>query len=85
LTGRYPLIYTNANWWNTCVGSDAGADNPLWVAHWGASSPTLPTGWSTYTFWQYGAEGVVDGIRGDTDENQFPGNHSALVSFADDR
>ena len=67
------------------VGSAAfGAQNPLWVAQWGTSSPTLPTGWSDYTFWQYTATGTVGGIDADTDESVFPGNHAALVRFADE-
>jgi GH25 family lysozyme M1 (1,4-beta-N-acetylmuramidase) len=85
LTGRYPMIYTNYDWWNTCVGSSAFAsDNPMWVAQWSGSSPTLPTGWTDYTFWQYSATGSVSGISGDTDMSRFDGNHAALVRFAND-
>lgn len=85
LTGRYPMVYTTANWWDSCVGSDAfGSVNPLWVAHYGASSPSLPDGWSTYVFWQYTSEGSVDGIDGDVDMNVYQGSLNELIAFADD-
>ena len=55
-TGQYPIIYTTANWWDTCTGSSTafGAD-PMWVAAYGVSSPPMPAGWPAYTFWQYSA------------------------------
>ena len=84
-TGRYPTIYTNANWWDNCVGSAAFADtNPLWVAHYGASSPNLPEGWAEYTFWQYTGSGSLDGIDGDVDLDTFPGSLDDLIAFADE-
>jgi len=59
LTGQKCIIYTRASWWNTYVGSQSWTSNyPLWVAHWGASSPTLPTGWTTYRYWQYSSSGT---------------------------
>ena len=74
LTGRRPIIYTTANWWNSCTGgSTAFAAARLWVASYGVSSPLLPRGWSNWTFWQYTAAASVPGIRGNTD-----GDHSNL-------
>jgi lysozyme len=57
---------------------------PLWVAYWSssASSPALPSGWDDYTFWQYSAEGSVDGFSGDVDMNRFPGTLRELRAFA---
>lgn len=53
-TGRYPAIYTNATWWNECVGSASFGDkSPLWVARYSDSVGSLPSGWNVYTFWQY--------------------------------
>jgi GH25 family lysozyme M1 (1,4-beta-N-acetylmuramidase) len=83
LTGRHAMIYTNANWWNTCVGQSGFEVMPMWVAHWGTDSPTLPTGWSEYTFWQFSATGVVSGIDADTDLDVWPYGWPALVRFAD--
>jgi GH25 family lysozyme M1 (1,4-beta-N-acetylmuramidase) len=85
LTGRPPAIYTNADWWNTCVGDSAMPGvNPLWVAYWGSGTPTLPTGWTTYDLWQYSSEGSVDGVSGDLDVNRFPGTMHDLRMFAND-
>jgi GH25 family lysozyme M1 (1,4-beta-N-acetylmuramidase) len=73
-TGQYPIIYTTANWWNTCTGSSTafGAD-PMWVAAYGVSSPPMPAGWPAYTFWQYSSVGTVSGVStsGGTDLSYF--------------
>ncbi len=85
LTGRAPLIYTNADWWNSCVGSsDVPAIDPLWVAYWSSGSPALPSGWGTYTFWQYADDGTVDGISDGVDMDRFPGSLHDLRMFAND-
>jgi GH25 family lysozyme M1 (1,4-beta-N-acetylmuramidase) len=74
LTGQYPIIYTTANWWDTCTGSSTafGAD-PMWVAAYGVSSPPMPAGWPAYTFWQYSSSGTVPGVStsGGTDLSYF--------------
>lgn len=55
-TGRYPIIYTNAYWWNKCTNNNTSFGNhPLWQAHYGSGPVTPPAGWKTYTFWQYAA------------------------------
>jgi GH25 family lysozyme M1 (1,4-beta-N-acetylmuramidase) len=73
-TGQYPIIYTTANWWDTCTGSSTafGAD-PMWVAAYGVSSPPMPAGWPAYTFWQYSSAGTVSGVStsGGTDLSYF--------------
>ena len=73
-TGQYPIIYTTANWWDTCTGSSTafGAD-PMWVAAYGVSSPPMPAGWHAYTFWQYSSAGTVSGVStaGGTDLSYF--------------
>jgi GH25 family lysozyme M1 (1,4-beta-N-acetylmuramidase) len=85
-TGRDVVIYTTASWWNTCTGSWTGmaSRSPLWIAHWGVSTPTLPAGWNstTWTFWQYTATGRVSGISGDVDRNHFNGARSRLLALA---
>ncbi|HET6189761.1 MAG TPA: GH25 family lysozyme [Trebonia sp.] len=74
VTGQYPIIYTTANWWDTCTGSSTafGAD-PMWVAAYGVSSPPMPAGWPAYTFWQYSSSGTVSGVStsGGTDLSYF--------------
>nr|WP_133884396.1 lysozyme [Glycomyces sp. NRRL B-16210] len=85
-TGRDPVIYTTASWWNSCTGSWTGmaTQSPLWVAHWGVSSPNLPAGWSstTWTCWQYTDSGSVPGISGAVDRNYFNGARDRLLALA---
>lgn len=77
--GRKPFIYTAQNYWNTHVGWAPGwADYPLWVADYDAASPAMPTGWDSYTIWQYSSTGRVAGISGNVDLNLFQGNLQEL-------
>ncbi|MEU1709996.1 lysozyme [Streptomyces sp. NPDC005706] len=80
LTGRRPVIYTTAQWWAACTGGSRAfaSDHPLWIARHGTSGPgSLPGGWSSWTFWQYGTEGGLPG-----DQNLFHGPPSRLRAFA---
>ena len=63
LTGQYPVINTTADWWDTCTrrSTEFGAD-PMWIAAYGFSSPPMPPGWKTWTFWQYTSRGRVPGM-----------------------
>jgi GH25 family lysozyme M1 (1,4-beta-N-acetylmuramidase) len=80
-TGRWPVIYTTANWWSMCTANspDSGANSPLWIASWNNSSHIYyrPAGWSTYTFWQYADRGVTPG-----DQDVFNGTDAQLRAFA---
>lgn len=83
LTGRLPVIYTNTNWWNQCLGNPSGfGDYPLWVAAY-PISPTnnagaIPTAsWSTYSIWQYSSTGPFAG-----DSNVWNGDYASLKTFA---
>ena len=82
LTGQYPIIYTTANWWDTCTGGSIafGAD-PLWVAAYQTSSPPLPAGWMSYTYWQYTSVGTVPGVAtpDGTDLDSFSPSAVALI------
>lgn len=83
LTGQYPVIYTTADWWDTCTGRSAafGAD-PMWIAAYGFSSPPMPPGWKAWTFWQYTSTGSVPGVatRGTTDLDTFSPATVGLIS-----
>ena len=82
LTGRAPLIYSNQDWWNTCVGaSDIPDTAPLWVAYWSTGSPALPTGWEDYVLWQYADDGAVNGIETGVDMDRFSGSQRQLRAF----
>lgn len=80
--GRLPVIYTSKTYWGECVDSEAGAELPLWVSDWGSGPPELPTGWSTWTFWQTADDGTVPGVDGAVDMNEFGDNLTALRAFA---
>ena len=75
-TGRYPVIYTNTNWWNECVGHDTSfaAKSPLWIARYSSSAGTMPTGWGAYSFWQYTDSPI--------DQNVWNGSLDRLRYFA---
>ena len=75
LTGQPPIIYTTADWWDTCTGnSTAFSSDVLWVAAYSAGTPgTLPAGWGTWTMWQYTSSGTVPGISGPVDLDYFSG------------
>lgn len=82
-TGRAPMVYSNQDWWNSCVGdSDLPDTNPLWVAYWSSGSPALPSGWSDYVLWQYTDDESVNGVGGGVDGDQFHGSQRALRAFA---
>jgi GH25 family lysozyme M1 (1,4-beta-N-acetylmuramidase) len=72
LTGQPPIIYSTADWWDTCTGGSTafGAD-PLWIAGYTSGSPPMPAGWGNWTFWQYTSRGSVPGITGHVDLSYF--------------
>ncbi len=83
LTGQYPIIYTTANWWDTCTGgSTAFGDDPMWVAAYGFSTPPLPAGWRDWSFWQYTSGGTVPGVDspGTTDLDLFAPTAIGLIN-----
>ncbi|MFI8933101.1 lysozyme [Streptomyces sp. NPDC053474] len=77
-SGRRPVIYTTTKWWNDCTGaSRAFGGHPLWLARWSAAPGPLPSGWSSWTFWQYADRGRLPG-----DQNLFGGSTARLKRFA---
>ena len=86
-TGRHVVIYTTASWWKSCTGGwkGLGKKSPMWVAHWGVSTPSVPNGWSTWTAWQYTSGGHVNGVSGKVDRNRFNGSRDRLVALANNK
>ena len=92
VTGQQPIIYTTADWWDTCTGdSTAFGSDALWVAGYQRGSPPIPAGWGNWTFWQYTSRGSVPGITGSVDVSYFlqaavrlldPGNQQDPVGTA---
>nr|QNJ46238.1 GH25 muramidase [Hamigera paravellanea] len=70
-TGRYPMIYTTADWWNTCTGNSSKFSQtcPLVLARYASSVGTVPGGWGYQTIWQnsdsYAYGGDSDIFNGD--------------------
>lgn len=84
-TGRDVIIYTSASWWNRCAGgtNEFAAKTPLWVASWtSAGSPTMPSGFGGYTFWQWTDKWSVGGISGAVDGDVFNGSDARLLALA---
>lgn len=81
-TGRSPIVYTPAQWWDTCTGgSGAFRQDSLWLPDYtSASSPALPAGWANWSIWQYSSVGTVSGIPapGNTDLDQLHPGLAAL-------
>ncbi|MDX6417690.1 MAG: hypothetical protein QOG28_2310 [Trebonia sp.] len=67
LTLEWPIIYTTADWWRECTGSTGRfPHDPLWLAAFDGTAPTVPSPWQDWTFWQYDNAGSLPGI-GQTD------------------
>jgi lysozyme len=63
LTGRWPVIYTTAAWWQECTHSTRQFRNdPLWLAAFGRSPGSVPAPWQRWAFWQYADNGSLPGI-----------------------
>jgi hypothetical protein len=78
-TSRYPILYTNRSWWQTCTGdSMAFRDTcPLDFASWNSSPGAIPGGWPYQTFWQYN-----DHCRWGGDSDEFNGSMDRLKVLA---
>lgn len=72
-----PIIYTNCSFWNANLNAEFGR-YPLWIARYSTSPPTIPNGWSAWTFWQYSESGTVPGVTGAVDLDQFAGSMNDL-------
>ncbi|WP_274916371.1 GH25 family lysozyme [Streptomyces sp. WZ-12] len=78
-TGRRPVIYTTARWWDRCTGRSRafGGDHPLWLADYSGAART-PAGWSSPSILQYAARGPLPG-----DQDRWNGTLAQLKKFAD--
>lgn len=79
--GRTPIIYTGPSFWNQYMNNQFSA-YPLWIAQYGVSQPTLPNGWSKWTFWQSSESGTVAGVTGSVDIDVFAGSMANLLALA---
>jgi GH25 family lysozyme M1 (1,4-beta-N-acetylmuramidase) len=87
LTGVTPLVYTSPYGWLTRTGDTrllARDGAPLWVAHWGVSSPTVPAGdWDGHGWvvWQHTSSGHVRGISGRVDLDRLAGHRLGRITI----
>ncbi|MBI1771936.1 MAG: glycoside hydrolase family 25 protein [Burkholderiales bacterium] len=79
--GRTPMIYTGPSFWNQNM-NNSFSRYALWIAQYGASQPTVPKGWSKWTFWQNSESGSVAGVTGNVDTDIFAGSMADLLAFA---
>ncbi len=77
--GVKPIIYTGPAFWAE-HGDDSFGAYPLWIARY-AQEPSVPQGWSSWTFWQYSQSGQVPGVSGDVDLDRFQGDREALAAL----
>jgi GH25 family lysozyme M1 (1,4-beta-N-acetylmuramidase) len=82
-SGKTPIIYTTTGWWDSCTGdSSAFKADPLWIASYGVSVPSIPSVWSNLTFWQYSESGSIAGIGGAVDLDSLGPTQNSLVNTA---
>jgi lysozyme len=80
LTGADVMLYTGAYFARDQLNNIL-AEFPLWVAHYGAASP-LPNGtWKDWTVFQYSSTGVVQGVIGNVDLNEYNGSVEDMQGY----
>ena len=79
-TGRYPGFYSDALAGNMLGNNKSAilANCWFWRAEYGASAPTVPPTWSTWTMWQYTQTGPVNGVQKPCDRDTFNGTMDQL-------
>jgi lysozyme len=82
-TGRVPMIYCGAYFWESYVQATDMVDHPLWPAHWDVTCPNVPTPWTDWAFHQYDVTnaGTVPGITTAIDRDVFNGTMDDLMDF----
>jgi lysozyme len=81
-TGRDPIIYAAAGFWDTLSNTSQFAPFKLWVANYGADCPYMPSTWTKWAFWQYSESGKVSGVSGPVDLNVWNGTLASLSALA---
>jgi lysozyme len=80
LTGSEVMLYTGAYFARDEVGEALG-EFPLWIAHYGATTPLANNTWKEWTVFQYSSTGSVPGIVGNVDMNEYNGSVSELAGY----
>lgn len=91
-TGRMPMIYTGAWFWDGGTylnGASSFPSAPLWVSGYTSGCVTVPSGWSDWQIWQYSdgtcsgcVGGSIPGISGTSiDRDRWNGDLASLMAF----
>lgn len=86
---RRVIIYTNAESWILAAGnSKRFRDHPLWIAHWKADRPMIPSAFDSFIIHQYDVELTVPGVPGTgpavyVPTDRFNGSVNELRALAD--
>lgn len=82
LFGQKPMIYTGSSFGKTYLNTSTFGAYKLWLAHYGVSSPSVPSAWPSWDMWQYTDDATVSGISGGVDRNYFDGTLAELEKLA---
>lgn len=91
-TGRTPMIYTGAWFWDGgsyLNGASSFPSAPLWVSGYTSGCVTVPSGWTDWQIWQYSdgtcsgcVGGAIPGISGSSiDRDRWNGDLASLMAF----
>ena len=77
--GRYPMIYTTADWWKTCTGDSKAFSktSPLVLARYNNAPGAPPGGWPQHSIWQNANKYKFGG-----DSDLWNGDEESLKTFA---
>lgn len=76
-TGKRPFVYSYGSFLETNLGSGFGK-YPLWIANYGPTCPSVPSGWTNWVVWQYSDGG------GHLDHDVYNGSLAQLKALAGD-
>lgn len=74
--GVKPIVYTAA-FMSDVIGTSFGG-YALWVANYTTACPSMPSGWTSWHFWQNADNGTVAGVSGNVDTDFFNGTVAQL-------
>lgn len=84
-TGKVPVIYGSPSFLEALKFSKDITKYPLWIAHYGVSSPSVPTPFTGWSFWQYSENAAMPGVSqpgtGRVDASYFNGTSADLKAF----
>lgn len=71
LTGKEMVVYSNTNDAINIFSQELANNYPIWVAEYGVREPINNGKWSTWVGFQYTDRGLVSGINGYVDRDEF--------------